>query len=200
SHWGAFRATDRASPSRTLFLTAALVASVALRSPSRSADNEGKGGLVGALCGRLPMASFKFKLVFYFALVALVPVLGAVYGFDTVAKRRGTQRIDTRLRPDVRAPTAGYAQQLGGAERRAIPISLPTAVSRLEDGIDPRDALVAVSDGVVVGGSHLHAELPLVPGVPGRVVIGGRAYRALLTSPVSGGGDVQFASLVPERE
>jgi diguanylate cyclase (GGDEF)-like protein len=183
-----------------LFLTAALVASVALKSRSESADNEGKGGLVGALCGRLPMASFKFKLVSYFALVALVPVLGAVYGFDTVAKRRETQRIDNRLRADVRAATAGYAQQLGGAERRAVPISLPTAVSRLENGIDPRDALVAVREGVVVGGPHLHAELALVPGIPGRVVIGSRAYRALLTSPVAAGGDVQFASLVPERE
>src|SRR5262249_58155773 len=146
-----------------LFLTAALVASVALRSPSRSADNEGKGGLVGALCGRLPMASFKFKLVFYFALVALVPVLGAVYGFDTVAKRRETQRIDNRLRADVRAATAGYAQQLAGAERRAIPISLPTAVSWLEHGIDPRDALVAVRVGAVVCCPHPTTALPPLP-------------------------------------
>src|SRR5262249_58732374 len=132
SHWGAFQASDRASPSRTLFVTAAVVASVALKSLFESADNEGKGGLVGALCGRLPMASFKFKLVSYFALVALVPVLGAVYGFDTVAKRRETQRIDNRLRADVRAATAGYAQQVGGAERRAVLVSLPTAVSRLD--------------------------------------------------------------------
>jgi diguanylate cyclase (GGDEF)-like protein len=146
------------------------------------------------------MTSFKFKLVSYFALVALVPVLGAVYGFDTVAKRRETQRIDNRLRADVRSATAGYAQQLDGAERRAVPISLPTAVSRLAEGIDPRDTLVAVKDGVVVGGPHLEAELPLVPGVPGRVVIGSRAYRALLTAPVAAGGDVQFAALVPEHE
>jgi diguanylate cyclase (GGDEF)-like protein len=146
------------------------------------------------------MTSFKFKLVSYFALVALVPVVGAVYGFDTVAKRRETQRIDNRLRADVRAATAGYAQQLDGAERRAVPVSLPTAVSRLAEGIDPRDSLVAVKDGVVVGGPHLQAELPLVPGVPGRVAIGSRAYRALLTAPVAAGGDVQFAALVPEHE
>jgi diguanylate cyclase (GGDEF)-like protein len=146
------------------------------------------------------MSSFKFKLVSYFALVALVPVLGAVYGFDTVAKRRETQRLDNRLRADVRAATAGYAQQLDGAERRAVPISLPTAVSRLAEGIDPRDTLVAVKDGVVVGGPHLQAELSLVPGVAGRVVIGNSAYRALVTSPVATGGDVQFAALVPERE
>jgi diguanylate cyclase (GGDEF)-like protein len=146
------------------------------------------------------MASFKFKLVSYFALVALVPVLGAVYGFDTVAKRRETQRIDNRLRADVRAATAGYAQELDGAERRAVPISLPTAVSRLAEGIDPRDTLVAVKDGVVVGGPHLQANLSLVPGVAGQVVIGSRGYRAVITSPLAAGGNVQFAALVPERE
>ena len=146
------------------------------------------------------MASFKFKLVSYFALVALVPVLGAVYGFDTVAKRRETQRIDNRIRADVRSAIAGYAQQLDGAERRAVPLSLPTAVSRLAEGIDPRDTLVAVKDGVVVGGPHLQAEIALVPSVPGRVVIGNRDYRALLTPSVAAGGDVQFAALVPERE
>ena len=146
------------------------------------------------------MASFKFKLVSYFALVALVPVLGAVYGFDAVAKRRETQRIDNRLRADVRAATAGYAQQLGGAERRAVTVSLPTAVSRLAEGIDPRDTLVAVKNGIVAGGPHQRARLSLVPGVAGRVVIGRRPYRALLSSPVAAGGDVQFASLVPETE
>jgi diguanylate cyclase (GGDEF)-like protein len=169
-------------------------------SSSPAADNEGKGGIVGAFCGRLPMASFKFKLVSYFALVALVPVLGAVYGFDAVAKRRETQRIDNRLRADVRSATAGYTQQLDGAERRAVTVSLPTAVSRLAEGIDPRDTLVAVKDGVVVGGPHLQSRLTLVPGVAGRVLLGNRPYRALLSSPVAEGGDVQFASLVPERE
>src|SRR5947207_14944840 len=107
------------------------------------------------------MASFKFKLVSYFALVALVPVLGAVYGFDTVAKRRETQRIDNRLRADVRAATAGYAQELDGAERRAVPISLPTAVSRLAGGNVPSITRVAVNDGSVVGGTNLPANLSL---------------------------------------
>src|SRR5438105_2866205 len=67
------------------------------------------------------MGSFKFKLVSYFALVALVPVGAAFYGFDTLAKRHETQRIDNRLRADVRAAIAGYAQQLHAAARRAQP-------------------------------------------------------------------------------
>src|SRR3954470_24683790 len=94
------------------------------------------------------MGSFKFKLVSYFALVALVPVVGAFYGFDTIAKRHETQRIDNRLQADVRAAVAGYVQQVDAAERRALPVSLPTAVARLTEAIDPRDMLVAVRDGV----------------------------------------------------
>jgi diguanylate cyclase (GGDEF)-like protein len=144
------------------------------------------------------MASFKFKLVSYFALVALVPVCGAFYGFDTIAKRRETQRIDNRLRADVRAAVAGYAQQLDAAERRAQPVSLPAALTRLSQGIDPRDTLVAVRNGVVVSGPHLSSPVSLVPRLPGRVVIDRTAYRALLTSSL--GGDVQFAALVPQRE
>ena len=146
------------------------------------------------------MGSFKFKLVSYFALVALVPVVGAFYGFDTIAKRHETQRIDNRLQADVRAAVAGYVQQVDAAERRALPVSLPTAVARLTEAIDPRDTLVAVRDGVIVGGPHRDAELSLVPGVPGRVVIDRVAYRALVTAPRVSGGDVQFASLVPQRE
>src|SRR5207248_8138324 len=99
-----------------------------------------------------------------------------------------------------RAAVAGYAQQLGAAERRAVPLPLPTAVERLAEGIDPRDTLVAVKNGVIVTGLHVHAELRVVPGAPGRVVLGGIAYRALVTSPLASSGGVQFASLVPQRE
>src|SRR5207244_8128940 len=97
------------------------------------------------------MGSFKFKLVSYFALVALVPVVGAFYGFDTIAKRHETQRIDNRLQADVRAAVAGYVQQVDAAERRALPVTLPTAVVRLTEAVEPRETLVAVRDGVVVG-------------------------------------------------
>jgi len=118
------------------------------------------------------MASFKFKLVSYFALVALVPVAGAFYGFDILAKRHETQKIDNRLHADVRAAVAGYAQQVDASERRAVPLPLSTAVQRLAEGIDPRDTLVAVKNGVIVAGPHVTGQVPLVPGVPGRVAFG----------------------------
>jgi diguanylate cyclase (GGDEF)-like protein len=146
------------------------------------------------------MSSFKFKLVSYFALVALVPVAGAFYGFDILGKRRETQKIDNRLHADVRAAIAGYGQQLDASERRALQLPLPVALERLSEAIDPRDTLVAVRNGVIVAGPHVTGELALVPGVPGRVVFGRTAYRALVTSPLTAGDRVQFASLVPQRE
>ena len=48
-----------------------------------------------------PTRSFKFKLLAYFALVALVPVGGAFYGFEALAKRYETQKIDNRLRIEM---------------------------------------------------------------------------------------------------
>ena len=107
---------------------------------------------------------------------------------------------DKSAKQSVRAAVAGYVQQVDAAERRALPVPLPTAVARLTEAIDPRDMLVAVRDGVIVGGPHMDAELSLVPGVPGQVAIDRVAYRALLTPPRVSGGDVQFASLVPQRE
>ena len=146
------------------------------------------------------MTSFRFKLLSYFALVALLPVGGAFYGFDVLAKRHETQRIDNRLRADIRAVVAGYAQQLDAAERRAVPLPLPTAVDRLAQGIDPRDTLVGARNGVVADGRYAGAALSLVPGAPGRVLLGGTAYRGLVTSPLASGNNVQFASLAPQRE
>ena len=81
-----------------------------------------------------------------------------------------------------------------------MPVPLPAAVTRLAEGIDPRDTLVAMRGGIVVGGPHLGGVVVLAPGVAGRVVIDGKTYRGLVSSPLASGGDVQFASLVPQQE
>ena len=146
------------------------------------------------------MGSFKFKLVFYFALVALVPVVGAFYGFDSIATRHETQRVDNRLHADLRSAIASYSQQLDAAERRAQSVPLDVAIDRLLPGTDPRDDVVAVQHGVVVAGTFRGEPLYLVPGEPERVVLGDAAYRGLVTSELATGGGVQFAALVPQRE
>jgi diguanylate cyclase (GGDEF)-like protein len=146
------------------------------------------------------MASFKFKLVAYFAVVALLPVLGAYYGFASLAKKHETSHVDNRLRADNRAAVAGYAQQLDAAERRAQEIPIGQAVARLVPGIDPSDTLVAVKDGIVLNGPRAGDALLLSPGIPAQVRLGGEAFRGVLTNELSAGGGIQFASLDPQHE
>src|SRR5579862_6696789 len=105
------------------------------------------------------MRSFKVKLICYFALLAILPTCLAFYGFDGLNKRREAQRVDSRLRADVRFAIAGYAQQLDASERRAQPISIAAAVDRLGNDLDPRDILVAVRNGEIVAGPDAGGQL-----------------------------------------
>src|SRR6185369_13630780 len=147
-----------------------------------------------------PARSFKFRLLAYFAIVALVPVCGSYYGFETLAKRHETQRIDNRLRADVRSAIAGYAQQLDTAERRADVLPLADVLPRVQAGIDPRDTLVAALDGQIVAGPHTGAEIALGAQGPASIVLGGIHYRVVASSKLSAAGNVQFAALASQRE
>jgi len=144
--------------------------------------------------------SFRFKLIGWFVLLAIIPTAVAYYGFDTFVKRRETQRIDSRLRADVRFAVAGYAQRLDASERRAQPVSIADVVDRLRSDLDPRDTLVAIRGGEIVSGLATGRQIALVPGVAGRVVLGGVAYRGLLTSQLTAPDGVQFAALARQSE
>jgi diguanylate cyclase (GGDEF)-like protein len=144
------------------------------------------------------MRSFKYKLVGYFVLVALLPVAGAFYGLDALSQRHATQRIDNRLRGDLRSVVVGYRAQLDGAERRALQVPVAIAVERLGPAIDPHDTLVGMRGGVIQTGRYRGRPLPLTPGNPTRVTLDGRTYRGLSTATLD--GDLQFVSLVPETE
>ena len=146
------------------------------------------------------MRSFKVKLICYFALLAILPTCLAFYGFDGLNKRREAQRVDGRLRADVRFAVAGYAQQLDSSERRAQPVSIVAAVDRLRDDLDPRDTLLALREGEIVVGPDVGNELALAPGVPGRVTLDGVTYRGLATSPLATAGGLQFAALARQSE
>jgi diguanylate cyclase (GGDEF)-like protein len=73
------------------------------------------------------MGSFKLKLALYFALLALLPSAIAFYGFDTLAQRSETRRVDARLEAGLRASLAAYGALLDDAERTA------SAVGRDQD-------------------------------------------------------------------
>ncbi len=61
------------------------------------------------------MGSFKVKLVVWFALLALLPLAVAFYGYDTLAHRSETRRADASLEAGLRAAAAGYATRLDDA-------------------------------------------------------------------------------------
>ena len=64
------------------------------------------------------IGSFKLKLVFWFALLALVPLGIAFYGYDALAKRSETRRTDGGLESALRGALAGYVIRLDAASSR----------------------------------------------------------------------------------
>jgi diguanylate cyclase (GGDEF)-like protein len=64
------------------------------------------------------MSSFKFKLVAYFLLLALVPLAAAFVGFRAIAARSETRQADARLQAGLRATVALYDAQIAAARAR----------------------------------------------------------------------------------
>jgi diguanylate cyclase (GGDEF)-like protein len=65
------------------------------------------------------MGSFKLKLVTWFALLALLPLAVAFYGYDSLAKRSETGRADAALDAGLRGVLAAYAARLEAATAQA---------------------------------------------------------------------------------
>ena len=65
------------------------------------------------------MGSFKVKLVGYFVLLALVPLVAAFWGFTSIAARSETRQADARLESSLRAAFAAYQDELEQANGRA---------------------------------------------------------------------------------
>jgi diguanylate cyclase (GGDEF)-like protein len=72
-------------------------------------------------------------------------------------------------------------------------------LAALERGIAPSDRLIALRSGRIVAGPGRGGRLALVPGRAARVVVAGRAYRALQTAPPRATGGVALAALVPQH-
>ena len=78
------------------------------------------------------MGSFRFKLVAWFALLALLPLAIAFYGYDSLAGRSESRRADASLEAALRVAVWGYSQQLdaaaGSAQRLAVDPALQRAL------------------------------------------------------------------------
>ena len=84
------------------------------------------------------MGSFKFKLVVWFALLALLPLAIAFYGYNSLAKRSETRRADAALQAGLRGAVAGYAGRLDGAGLAAQQLAVDPTLQRALRGHDQR--------------------------------------------------------------
>ena len=82
------------------------------------------------------MGSFKFKLVVWFALLALLPLAVAFYGYDLLANRSETRRADAALQAGLRAAVSGYAARLDAAGAAAQQVAADPTFQRALRGHD----------------------------------------------------------------
>jgi diguanylate cyclase (GGDEF)-like protein len=98
------------------------------------------------------MGSFKLKLVAWFALLALLPLAVAFFGYDTLARRSETRRVDAGLQAGLRAAAAGYSAEIDDAARAAQRLAAQPALQRALRGHD-RATVQRILAGVP--GAHL---------------------------------------------
>jgi diguanylate cyclase (GGDEF)-like protein len=135
------------------------------------------------------IGSFKLKLVLWFALLALVPLGIAFYGYDSLAKRGETRRTDGGLESALRGALAGYVIKLDAASSQAEQLARDP---RLQEALRRHDLpalrrLVArvdgasVSDGaVVIGATGSPAGVRSVTVVGGTRVLGRVSIRVVI--------------------
>jgi diguanylate cyclase (GGDEF)-like protein len=73
------------------------------------------------------MGSFKIKLLTWFALLALLPLAVAFYGYNSLTKRSETRRADATLEAGLRSAVAAYGARVQAASRDARQISADPA-------------------------------------------------------------------------
>ena len=98
------------------------------------------------------MGSFKLKLVLWFALLALLPLAVAFYGYDTLARRSETRRVDAGLQAGLRAAVAGYGARVDEAARSAQRLAADPTLQRALRGHDTATVRAILAR---VPGAHL---------------------------------------------
>src|SRR5262245_54862790 len=72
------------------------------------------------------VGSFKFRLAAYFLLLALLPLLGAVWAFSEIATRSELGRADARLNGALRVAAADFQNQTEQASETAASLARAT--------------------------------------------------------------------------
>ena len=77
------------------------------------------------------MVSFKLKLVLYFLLLSLLPLLAAFAGFSALTERSEIRLADAHLQSSLRAAISGYEAELDAAEDRAAELARQPALQEV---------------------------------------------------------------------
>jgi diguanylate cyclase (GGDEF)-like protein len=118
------------------------------------------------------LGSFKFRLVTYFVLLALLPVLAASWAFSEVAARGETSRVDSRLNAALRVAVADYSDDVAEAADVAETLARTPGVQRAFS-LGDRDALAELAQTVRHSALYAGSEL-----VAGRLPSGPAAERS----------------------
>ena len=110
------------------------------------------------------MGSFKLKLVTWFALLALVPLAVAFYGYDSLTQRSEPARADAGLEAGLRGAVAAYATRLDAAAVQERQLALDPALQRALRRHD-KQALAKLAS------AHPNAQLSFRAGGPGAVSV-----------------------------
>ena len=117
------------------------------------------------------MGSFKFKLVAYFLLLALVPLAAAFWGYTSIAARSQTREADVRLQSSLRS--ASPPTKTASTPQARLPRGWrkhPGLGPRSPAGTGPLSSGCSVTPATRVEAPHLHLGSVRVPAAVGRRV------------------------------
>jgi diguanylate cyclase (GGDEF)-like protein len=140
------------------------------------------------------MVSFKFKLVLWFALLALLPLGASFYGFDTLAKRSETRRADATLEAALRSAVAGYGNRLNAAGTLATQLAertdLQNALRHRNRAALARALRATANAAVVTRGINVGNEPAPAGRVTAKVVDHGHTLGRVIVSVPLGGAEL----------
>jgi hypothetical protein len=139
-----------------------------------------------SLQGGRRLGSFRFKLVAWFALLALLPIAVAFYGYDSLARRSEDRRADAAREAALRVAVAGYTQHLDAAATAAQRLAAEPRVQRALRTRD-RAALTAIAAATPPRGWSDEASAPARSAARGAAHCRDRRRRASIGTTVAVG-------------
>jgi diguanylate cyclase (GGDEF)-like protein len=121
--------------------------------------------VLGPITRHTPMGSFKLRLVTYFLLLSLLPLLAAAWAFNEVAERSERGSADSRLLTALRVAQVDFAEETAAAGRDATSLSKASQVQQAFRERD-RSAFVRIAGEVPHASFYSHGVLLAGEGRP----------------------------------